>query len=1345
MVLRLAIIFWLGCLAAAGPVPWDDSKCAQQCNGGTKYQYSEQTSYIYSFESSNSLEADGASDLSMSMRATVKLTAVSKCEMVLQITDVTQQHGPIQETSSTFIDELKRNPMPFSWNDGKIEHVCPSPEDSNDVNNIKRAIISAFQNTMRSFEANLLEKEVDVLGSCDTEYTVKENKNDKFVFTKTKDIATCTDHIKGQTLLLASFYESSSHRQHLPFLSGEKLHCEQTINNGIVEEVTCEEKAAFKPLMDLGYTVVNQGSIKIKKLSSEPASRIQYRAPQKETLVFKYNPTSRKDDSLEAEAQNVLRHICSHSEELITKNAAHSVHKLVYIIRRLSAASLERIFQSLKNKQLCSSRKTLTIYLDALKAASSGGSIAVFSKLIATGEVRKTDAFLWLTLLPFTSYVEEESIAATLPLLRKETATRQALLGVSSLAYKYCTTRSNCDNSNAVKSVSSSLKQFLGDKCKTSNKEEETQTITALKAFGNLGYIGESATSILECASQSSNKVPVRIAAIESFRRSPCTEEVAAKLLDLYKDKNEEDEVRIAALIALSKCGTQEIIRHVLEAYSSENSNQVKVFTWSFLKNLKSSSNPLKVTFQDYLWLEDLEPPHSTDITKFSRNFQISLFSQFLNVGDDLEANVIYSKNSFLPRSMNLGLKSSLFGNQLDMFQVGGRAEDLEHILEILFGPRGLLPNYEINDVWDLISLPIGVRKRRSAESYKSKIEALSERLGYSRGQSPHGSAYIRVLGHELGWINPHKDALKKFGDFSIDALLREIANTKAIDVAKNLLFLDVTCLFPSVTGRAYKLAANGSLTLGLKADGQIDLQKQFPNSRVLLEGTAQPSILADTSASFTIHSENFEPGVRAETSFTAGLDIKGKFEIKDFRLLHVKLGRRQNRQELISSKRTLYSVNHNGVRELPKPESYNLNYCTKYVQHILGARYCVSATIPHIYNAQGKAKIPFVRSMEASLVVEQTDPNMEGYELLLELPEYWVEPKEYFQLCLRHLAAKDRDSTKGLCNIATAYVMECERNYIELNLPSKCLTCTAPDGSTIQHGDRKKYENLSKKAADVVFIVEDHDCNKAVVNDIGNLARSIDRELQNDGFRDINFGVVGYGGDIGKPQIYTVKGNTFFSSRDINSVKDRIKAESQKVESSRAFEAMKLAVTDLVKSDAAKSFILLSCSACKYDYKSLLYPVIQQILLERGITLHVVSSAEITIRKSSIKEKDIIGADPGTVYHAKDVTQKDLVGEPALRSQISLPKDLCVALSQDVSGSFFSSHSLNKASSGDIKNWRSVFARKFLKSVQSFQCQWCDCTSTRDHLPNTVCQPCETKRPKLPFSLYLTADAKYF
>ncbi|XP_055928227.1 apolipophorins-like isoform X1 [Argiope bruennichi] len=1005
MVLRLAILAWLGCLAIAGPVAWDASKCAQKCNGGTKFQYSEQTSYVYKFESSNLLKADGATDLNMGMTATFKVTAVSKCEMVLQVLDVSLKHGTTQETASPFIDELKRNPLPFSWNDGKIEHVCPNPDDSNDVNNIKKAMISALQNSMRTFEANLHDREVDVLGSCNTEYILKENKNEKFVFTKNKDIATCTDHLKGQTLLLATFYESSAHRQHLPLLSGETLTCQQTIENGIIEEVVCDEKAAFKPLYSYGYVVEAEAKITVKKISAEGASAINYRAPKKESLVFKHNPESKKNDNLEVEAQNVLKQICDNSEGLINKNAAHAVHKLVYLIRGLNEGALERIYQSLKSKQLCRSRKALTIYLDALKAASSGGSIALFSKLVENGEVRKTDAFLWMTLLPFTSYVEEESVAATLPLLRKDTARRQALLGVSAMAYKYCTTRSNCEDSNAVKSVSSSLKQFLGDKCQTTNKEEETQIITALKAFGNLGYVGESAESIFECAALTSNQLPIRIAAIQAFRRTPCTESIAAKLLETYKDKNEEDEVRIAALISLSKCATEEIIRQVLESYNSETSKQVEVFTWSLLENLKSSSHPVRERLGEYLWLEDIKVPDSTDLTKFSRNFDVSFFSEIFNLGHDIEANIIHSKNSFLPRSADLDFKSNIFGNQLDLLQVGGRVEDLEHTLEKLFGPRGLMPNLEINDVLNLIPENLRKRGRRSAESYKSKLESLGERLGYSRGKTPHGSAYIRVLGHELGWVNLHKDVIsKRFEDFNIEELVREIVRTKEIDVAKNLLYLDVSILFPSVTGRAYKLAGNASLTLGLKTNGKIELHKNskiLPLSGILLEGIAQPSILLDSSASFTIHSENYEPGVRAETTLSAGLDINGKFEFKDFKLLHIKLSRRQERQELLSLKRTLYSINQNGVREIPKPQSYNLNYCTKYVQYILGARYCVSATIPHIYNDQGKPKIPFVRAMEASVVVEQVDKSMDGYELFLQLPDFSVREERKYKFLL--------------------------------------------------------------------------------------------------------------------------------------------------------------------------------------------------------------------------------------------------------------------------------------------------------------------------------------------------------
>ncbi|GFX00315.1 uncharacterized protein TNCV_1273091 [Trichonephila clavipes] len=161
------------------------------------------------------------------------------------------------------------------------------------------------------------------------------------------------------------------------------------------------------------------------------------------------------------------------------------------------------------------------------------------------------------------------------------------------------------------------------------------------------------------------------------------------------------------------------------------------------------------------------------------------------------------------------------------------------------------------------------------------------------------------------------------------------------------------------------------------------------------------PNLLSDLSGSFTIHSEDFEPGVKAETVASAGLDVSGKFELKDFRLLHIKLKRRQDRQEILSLKRTIYVMNHAGTTKIPKIPSYNLNYCTKYLQQILGAKYCLAATIPHIFDAEGQPKIPFMRSMEASVVVEKTDKNMEGYEFLLQLPEYGSRKERKYKFLL--------------------------------------------------------------------------------------------------------------------------------------------------------------------------------------------------------------------------------------------------------------------------------------------------------------------------------------------------------
>jgi len=49
-----------------------------------------------------------------------------------------------------------------------------------------------------------------------------------------------------------------------------------------------------------------------------------------------------------------------------------------------------------------------------------------------------------------------------------------------------------------------------------------------------------------------------------------------------------------------------------------------------------------------------------------------------------------------------------------------------------------------------------------------------------------------------------------------------------------------------------------------------------------------------------------------------------------------------------------------------------------------------------------------------------------------------------------------------------------------------------------------------------------------------------------------------------------------------------------------------------------------------------------------------------------------LLGVDTTTVYTRKDVAGEELEGEPDLLGYVRLPKDLCVALTQETNGSVF-------------------------------------------------------------------------
>jgi len=63
------------------------------------------------------------------------------------------------DESGEFKRSLERFPLRFSFQDGVVEELCPSEGESTWALNIKRGLLTAFQNSMTSLDRNERVKE----------------------------------------------------------------------------------------------------------------------------------------------------------------------------------------------------------------------------------------------------------------------------------------------------------------------------------------------------------------------------------------------------------------------------------------------------------------------------------------------------------------------------------------------------------------------------------------------------------------------------------------------------------------------------------------------------------------------------------------------------------------------------------------------------------------------------------------------------------------------------------------------------------------------------------------------------------------------------------------------------------------------------------------------------------------------------------------------------------------------------------------------------------------------------------------------------------------------------------
>jgi hypothetical protein len=113
-------------------------------------------------------------------------------------------------------------------------------------------------------------------------------------------------------------------------------------------------------------------------------------------------------------------------------------------------------------------------------------------------------------------------------------------------------------------------------------------------------------------------------------------------------------------------------------------------FIATHLRNLRASTNPDKVNARKVLGsIKVPSGKYKYDYRRFSTNNELSFSLGKDGLAASAESNVIFSQNSFLPRHTDLNLTANIFGHSFNLLEVGLRAENLEHVLEAYFGPKG--------------------------------------------------------------------------------------------------------------------------------------------------------------------------------------------------------------------------------------------------------------------------------------------------------------------------------------------------------------------------------------------------------------------------------------------------------------------------------------------------------------------------------------------------------------------------------------------------------------------------------------------------------------------------------
>ena len=389
---------------------------------------------------------------------------------------------------------------------------------------------------------------------------------------------------------------------------------------------------------------------------------------------------------------------------------------------------------------------------------------------------------------------------------------------------------------------------------------------------------------------------------------------------------------------------------------------------WTHLTNLQESrsKDESKIYVKKLIGSEELQSKWSGDVRKFSRNVEFSQFFNDWRVGGTVDGNIIFSEKSYIPRAATMNLTTSLFGEDINLLEVGIRAEGFEKMFESIFGPEGYFREDTVHEFLKHV-----MRSKRDT----SEPELPATFGQQAQDEDPRGSIFLRFFGKDIKYDS--FEGLPIIADlFNNPMSIFDLAyRPSQIDYEKSTMFLDGAIITSTVAGLPLNLTVQATSTVRLTSDVNINLREWFKTGKAEIDVDVQPSATMEIVCLMGVDAFVTNTGLKSTTKVHSSTEIGGSIVIDGKKLVKAEMKMPREKLEIFEASVNYFFFDQGDFQELVSyQKEEDMNFCTPgFISDVFGLETCGSLGFFH-GRAAGDPTWIFAGPSKAKITLKKTD-----------------------------------------------------------------------------------------------------------------------------------------------------------------------------------------------------------------------------------------------------------------------------------------------------------------------------------------------------------------------------------